>query len=591
MKVEYNNSTYLYTAIFVVLAILLQWLGAYQFYYVEQNQLFQYAWTYVGGRLGQVGGLAVVVSEFCVQFYAVPYLGALITAAWLTLVGALTHLLLLRFRPATRWWTLSILPVITLMLMHFDYNYQTSGTVAFALMLAALNLTFLLRSVAVRLAAHTFATIALFVLAGPVFALYAVIATVCELCFCNDGKHFYALLLPLLALLTGILSVHQLWTCEYRHTFLPDGYYHDVMQPRMVIYFAWIAILVIVISLRLLPEWNRGWKRDIAIYGVQVALYIIICTQGIRRYGDIASYEIKKFDYFSRTEQWDRILDCATPKINNYRYLNYFNLALAGKGQLGSHLFTLDQHGVQGLLPVWDGTAPSALLAGDIYFAVNHIAKAQEMAFEANISAMCGGNPRAVKRLVQTNIVFGFYAVAEKYIRLLESTFAYRSWAKSQRRFLYNDAAVEADPLLGDKRRSLPADDHLALTRGLEADFLDIANANPSNSNAMEFAGALLLLDKNMSAMQELLKLYGTPALTTLPRSFQEAALMIYEQQPDMWTHFRLPTDRVGVFNTFRREVIANRSAGDALPAMLESSFGDTYYYYYLYKKLPQPTQ
>lgn len=46
------------------------------------------------------------------------------------------------------------------------------------------------------------------------------------------------------------------------------------------------------------------------------------------------------------------------------------------------------------------------------------------------------GNPRMLKRLVQTNLIYGAYPVAEKYIRILENTFYYKDWAKSQRKFL-----------------------------------------------------------------------------------------------------------------------------------------------------------
>ena len=38
-------------------------------------------------------------------------------------------------------------------------------------------------------------------------------------------------------------------------------------------------------------------------------------------------------------------------------------------------------------------------------------------------------------------IIVGFFLVAEKYIKLLERTLAYRDWAKERRRFLYNDKA------------------------------------------------------------------------------------------------------------------------------------------------------
>ena len=45
--------------------------------------------------------------------------------------------------------------------------------------------------------------------------------------------------------------------------------------------------------------------------------------------------------------------------------------------------------------------------------------------------------------------------MADKYLRYLEHTLFYRSWAKQYRALLYDDAAVEADPELGPRRQGL----------------------------------------------------------------------------------------------------------------------------------------
>ena len=106
----------------------------------------------------------------------------------------------------------------------------------------------------------------------------------------------------------------------------------------------------------------------------------------------------------------------------------------------------------------------------------------QEMAFEANVSVIGAGSPRCLMRLVQTNLIFGTYPIAEKYIRLLEQMPVYRDWAKQHRAFLYNDAAVEADPLLGLKRRGLPKESDLAGIHGLEHDLLLRAEQQPEHT-------------------------------------------------------------------------------------------------------------
>ena len=70
----------------------------------------------------------------------------------------------------------------------------------------------------------------------------------------------------------------------------------------------------------------------------------------------------------------------------------------------------------------WNKSTTISALLSDVYFTMGNVAAAQEMAFESNIGALCDGNPRMTQRLVQTNLIYGAYPVAEKYIAVLENT-------------------------------------------------------------------------------------------------------------------------------------------------------------------------
>lgn len=158
-------------------------------------------------------------------------------------------------------------------------------------------------------------------------------------------------------------------------------------------------------------------------------------------------------DYYARTEQWDEIIRHCHGPIKNYLYLTYLNRALAEKGELADRMFAFDQHGPQGLLASWNKTFTVSTLLSDAYFTLGEIALSQEMAFEGYVTVIGAGNPRNLQRLVQTNLIYGTYPIAEKYISILEKTYAYHDWAKRHRGFLYNDKAIEADPVLGPKRK------------------------------------------------------------------------------------------------------------------------------------------
>ena len=84
-------------------------------------------------------------------------------------------------------------------------------------------------------------------------------------------------------------------------------------------------------------------------------------------------------------------------------------------------------------------------------------------------------------------------------IAVLENTFYYKDWAKAQRKFLYNDEAVETDPLLGNMRRNLLAENHLIQMDGFDTDLMgSLGGQNPSNKAAFHYARRILSFSKKM---------------------------------------------------------------------------------------------
>ena len=61
---------------------------------------------------------------------------------------------------------------------------------------------------------------------------------------------------------------------------------------------------------------------------------------------------------------------------------------------------------------------------------------------------------RALKRLVETNIISGHYDVARKYISILEKTTFYRKWAKSMRSLVDHPELIKNYRFLQEARKS-----------------------------------------------------------------------------------------------------------------------------------------
>ena len=572
------------TILFSLLGIFLQVTSKFHFFYIEQLQLFQFTSDYLADKMIYPGGLSLIIGEFLTQFFIFPYVGPIILAALLTLATGSMGSLLQAIRPEKALYSLYALPALALLLIQYDFNYRLQGTIAFLLCLFCLNGWTRIRRFRYRLLAASLVTPLLFWAGGPVAGLFVASMTIIEI-FGNPKRGIYSLAIVAEFISIGAGSVWGLIVPEYRLAFLPDAYYHSTLETPFTLYLAWLALPVCLSLTFICPKTKFRSKRSIVLNHVSHAIIILIlCWICIPRYDDRKSYTLKVLDYYARTGQWEQIIRRCQGTISNYLYLTHLNMALAEKGELGERLFAFDQHGPQGLLVPWNKTFAVSTLLSDAYFAIGEIAIAQEMAFESYMSVLGDGNPRNLQRLVQTNLIFGAYPIAEKYISILEKTFAYRDWAKRHRAFLYNDEAVEKDPLLGPKRRGLPKENCLAGIEGIDKDLLRRAEQNPEDQLPIQFAGAFYLLSKDMKSFRTILeKYYGTSVLPSLPTSFQEAVILLEEHDETYWKRFNVSEPVIRQFALFREQITRNRN-NPQLARLIQTTFGNTFWAYYLFK-------
>ena len=572
--------------VFGALFAFLQMCFEYHFYYIEQSQLFLFSEAYIRNKLLLPGGFSMLVAEFLVQFFIRPYVGALVTAVLLTGVGVCTAGIVKRIAPVSGLFILYVLPTLALLLMHFDFNYRVQGTVCYLMMMALLCGYMRIRNDLFRLVAGCVLVPVLFWLAGSITVLFAGMVCLFE-GLRKTPKWYISLIGVAEVLLLGVGTVYFSLMGEYRWVFGPDLYYHYTLHPKEIIYYSWICLpLVFLIAFFVRNKNSLSGKKLFAGISciAQLAMIAAVLWWGMPKYSDAKTLKLKKLDYFARTEQWDKTIEECKGKLTNFLYMCHLNMALANKGELSDKMFNFDQRGPQGLLVQWNKSENISCMLSDIYFTMGATASSQEMAFEGYVSAMEDGNPRMLKRLVQTNLIYGTYPVAEKYISILEKTYAYRDWAQSQRKYLYNDEVVESDPILGTRRRMLPDRNSLAMIKGLAGDLALFLEKGPANSAALQYLGAMYLLAKDLEGFKALVeKYYGTEFLPVLPVHFQEAVIVMSEKEPDYWKRFNVSETIVARFTDYKKQVLANRN-NSAIAGLLNRSYGNTYWFYFMFK-------
>ncbi len=557
MKNKYLENSFLYIvgwiAVFIVLFTYLQLKGLYNLYFMEQWQIFLYDWPYIFSVLWQPGGLVHLASDFLVQFFVCPYCGALILAFLLTLIGLSTNSVLKCLAPGGHLFIIGLLPIVSLLFLQFNVNYHLAGTIAFLLMTVGLNFHLRVSSLFARVIFASCLSLIIYLLAGPIASLFAISVLLIELFLHFRSSYFF--LLPIaIVCLSAMTSLYLGVAGEFKHLLLPDGYFTLSLKAGNIIYQPWGLVLAIILVSLLLHSVKTLKKNILAVN--LICQFIVL---GWFAHFSMSSmkdsrYEFfKELDYYMRTENWDKILQrCKKTAMNNYLYQNCQNVALAEKGKLAEYLFDYPQQGLQSIYLTWDSTPYISVLLSDIYFSMGHIAMSQRMAFESNV----GGNnynPRILKRLIQTNLIYGTYRVAEKYITVLEKTKYYNEWASSQRRFLDNDIAVKSDPLLGIKQECLFPENCLSGKNGIDSDLKHVIDHNPLHRATIQYLGSIYLLINDIPKFKSMVECYyGTSALPSLPKAFQEGVMHYAANDPAALKHYHISDQVVREYDEFR---------------------------------------
>lgn len=262
----------------------------------------------------------------------------------------------------------------------------------------------------------------------------------------------------------------------------------------------------------------------VVVTGV-AATYFSICYDAKEEY-------MKKIYYYVRCQQWDDIINRSNSRgsKDNITFQLCRNMALAQKGELGEKFLMYQQTGMNSVFSTDIQSLQGSMLLTDVYYTAGYVNMAQVSAFETQ-ECVDNKSPYLWQRLVDTNIENGAYAVAEKYIRKLETTWAYREWAHGRRKFLYDDEAVNRDPVLGLKRKCIFKDDRLMGIDGFDKDLACIVEACPEHRASLEYLGAMYIVANQQDKFLRLMKKYkGTKAMPQIPASF-EKAMKTFEHQ------------------------------------------------------------
>jgi hypothetical protein len=481
-------------SLLLALAAFFFWWQRYPFAlaFQEQFQLFLFDGEYLTSRLAEPGGVARYLAELSVQLYNIVWVGALVNAAlYVVLQWLMWHLM----RPAAAcWYGLSFLPPVLLWALMGDENVLLTTGVALALAMVCMLLY--PKKPRGRVAFAVIGLPLIYWAIGPMVIIVAVFMAL------KASRTFAGIVGGVVAIIYSVacVMVSALWLpFPLLRLFLGLSYYRYIETVPYLL----VGIVCLVLVLSFVGKWLKAPEKVAPKHVVTafcLALSVLLVMTFVPSHYDRKKYDLIEYDYLVRAGKWNDILKKSTARQPDLPMsVCATNLALAMNGRLGDEAFQYYQRGVSGLLPPFERNFASLQLTGEAYFQLGLIKTAQRFAFEA-MEAIPNYNKsaRAVKRLVETNLLNGQYAVARKYLGMLKKTLFYRRWAQRMEKLLYNEQALLQHPFYGKLKSWQLGEDFLFSESEIDKICGNLFVHNPQNTLAMQYLLLCPLLEGDL---------------------------------------------------------------------------------------------
>ena len=436
-----------------------------------------------------------------------------------------------------------------------------------------------------RVVAGVLLSVFLYWFAGSAAILFPVCIILTDVL--SGKEDWYLGSLSLAALLLFAWAAVRFGTIQsMRFALLQDFYYEPLVHPGVYVHASWIA-LPLVITVALLARRLKGNLTQAIFAGVALLLSMVALLR-IPSHMDKKYYDMLRLDHYVIAGEWESILSDKTARHENFLMMNVRNLALSHKGLLLDKLFDYPQSGFMSLVAgdeFSDRIVDVIELHSHIYYQMGNVAHSQNKAFDASVGVRYGA-PSMVMRLIKTNLAWGAYGVAEKYISEMEKTWGYGKEARKLRGFLGNEDTIMADPELSRLRLSIPHADHFV---GMDPheDLEFILRMYPDDKAARDYYAAFMLLAKDVEGLKAYIendpKAYNPDG--RLHQHLQEAVL-VYSEEDEAYCREHGVTDATFTrYQAFKKRFL-ELGANNGNPVKDMRSFSDTFWYYFMFKKI-----
>jgi hypothetical protein len=467
LKLKLSNFfTHYYQQIFIFLfaSIALYWTAVSNDFYLkwaEEYSLFIPTRYYFQDCMKFSGGLLTYTGTFLTQFYYYPALGSIIFIAILFLIQYLT---LKTFRISRKYYPLSFVPVLMLLLSITQLGYvwmllKSPGYFfSNALGIAAFLLMFIVYRNTSNVALRT-AVLMLVIIAGyPLFGFYALytgfLCVFYELIQLIRNKQVLRMIPVVAGFVLIVVVPLYFYYYVYHYTQFIDIYTAGLprFEYNLRELVLWIPFLVILSAFVLFvaflfPKADKDNVKHRGGYLLSVSTFVlavvVTCTMSYRDENFTAGTRI-----YNAIEHnnWNRVISIVEnlegkPTKNIvlcYRMASLLTISKAANDAELTQENTIPPRCIRATLPI------KVQMGGiSFYYNSGEINKCYRWCMENSVEF--GMRVAYLKYMVKCAIVNGEYKLAEKYNSILMSSMFYKSWAKRYQNFIENPELTKDD--------------------------------------------------------------------------------------------------------------------------------------------------
>lgn len=356
-------------------------------------------------------------------------------------------------------------------------------------------------------------------------------------------------------------------------------------------YILYLPVLLLVISLFKL-FWNRKeenkslalkqkwfynkWVKLIAEVLLIVVAVVIITDKTVDKH----KTNIIAADYYCYKGDWDKVINIALSDNVFDVYMNYnYNRAIDNSGRYLEMYFNYPQLlGADGMFPDKLNAADIPFYCSDLYYDIGYISEAQHWAYEAQ--TIWRYSPRVMERIVMTNFIYGNFAGAEKYLRVLEKTLIAKDFVKkympyiSDTNLIYRDEEIMKKRLL-NPQNTLSLDD-------ISERYLDLLYKDSTNRQAIDHLLVYYMLAHKFKSFanmfQPLLNKYQP-----IPKIYEQAYLYYLQRfDKEQLQKVQISQDTKNLMTGISK-ILAEYGHDKESARSALNYYRDSYYYYLFY--------